>query len=152
MFSLGDNLSFASQVPSGVERAIPKACHWGGKTNSQRKYEYWKGYKLHVSVVSGGLPVACLLTSASVHDSQAAPFLIKKTARKVQGYYLADAAVTLRPSRRSREIWVSFPSSTKTPGETEKRRRWSRTGLGDTKTARWWNASLPGSRTSSEPG
>ena len=95
--------SVVQKVPSGVERylpmtpgemerEIPKACNWGGKTNSQGKYEYWKGYKLHVSVVSGGLPVACLLTSASVHDSQAAPFLIKKTARKVQGYYLADAA------------------------------------------------------------
>ena len=95
--------SVAPKVPSGVERylpmtpgemerAIPKACNWGGKQNSQGKYEVWKGYKLHVSVAEGGLPVACLLTSASVHDSQAAPFLIKKTARKVQGYCLADAA------------------------------------------------------------
>ncbi|MDA8027541.1 MAG: transposase [Nitrospiraceae bacterium] len=80
--------SVVQKVPSGVERylpmtpgkmerAIPKVCNWGGKKNSQGKHEYWKGYKLHVSVVEGGLPVACLLTSASVHDSQASPFLIK---------------------------------------------------------------------------
>ena len=78
--------------PSGMKRTLPKDCSWGGKTNSQGKYEVWKGYKLHVSVVEGGLPVSCLLTAASLHDSQAAPFLLKKTARKVQGYCLADAA------------------------------------------------------------
>ncbi|MEC4683875.1 MAG: transposase [Nitrospirota bacterium] len=78
--------------PSGMKRALPGDCSWGAKTNSQGKYEVWKGYKLHVSVVEGGLPVSCLLTSASLHDSQAAPFLLKKTARKVQGYCLADAA------------------------------------------------------------
>ena len=51
-----------------------------------------------VSVVEGGLPVSCLLTAASLHDSQAPPFLLKKTARKVQGYCLADAydAASLR--------------------------------------------------------
>ncbi len=78
--------------PSGMKRALPRDCSWGTKRNSQGKYEVWKGYKLHVSVVEGGLPVSCLLTSASLHDSQAAPFLLKKTARKVQGSCLADAA------------------------------------------------------------
>jgi len=65
----------------------------------------WKGYKLPVSVVEGGLPVSCLLTSASLHDSQAAPFLLKKTARKVQGYCLADAAydaASLRTVKRKK--------------------------------------------------
>ena len=31
-----------------------------------------KGYKLHADVADGGIPVSCLLTSASLHDSQAA--------------------------------------------------------------------------------
>jgi hypothetical protein len=75
-----------------MKRTLPGNCSWGAKMNNQGKYEVWKGYKLHVSVVEGGLPVTCLLTAASLHDSQAAPFLLKKTARKVQGYCLADAA------------------------------------------------------------
>ena len=78
--------------PSAMKRALPGDCSWGAKRNSQGQYEVWKGYKLPVSVVEGGLPVSCLLTSASLHDSQAAPFLLKKTARKVQEYCLADAA------------------------------------------------------------
>ncbi len=32
----------------------------------------WTGYKLHIDVADGQIPVACLLTSASVHDSQVA--------------------------------------------------------------------------------
>jgi len=28
---------------------LPTACDWGGKQNSQGKYEYWKGYKLHLA-------------------------------------------------------------------------------------------------------
>ena len=79
-------------TPGRMKKGLPRDCSWGAKTNSQGKYEVWKGYKLHVSVVDGGLPVACLLTSASLHDSQAAPFLLKKTAQTVQGYCLADAA------------------------------------------------------------
>lgn len=37
--------------PSGMKRALPRDCSWGTKRNSQGKYEVWKGYKLHVSVV-----------------------------------------------------------------------------------------------------
>jgi len=91
---------FLPMTPAEMKRALPKDCSWGGKTNSQGKYEVWKGYKLHVSVVEGGLPVSCLLTSASLHDSQAAPFLLKKTAKKVQGYCLADAAYDAATLRR----------------------------------------------------
>ena len=28
----------------------------------------WTGYKLHIDAIDGGIPVSCLLTSASVHD------------------------------------------------------------------------------------
>ena len=37
-----------------------------------RRSESWNGYKLHIDALDGGLPVSCLLTSASLHDSQAA--------------------------------------------------------------------------------
>ena len=79
-------------TPARMKRTFPGDFSRGAKMNSQGKYEVWRGYKLHVSVVEGGLPVSCLPTPASLHDSQATPFLPKKTARKVQGYCLADAA------------------------------------------------------------
>ncbi len=44
--------------PSGMKRALSKDCPWGGKRNSQGKYEVWKGDKLPVSVVEGELPVS----------------------------------------------------------------------------------------------
>jgi len=73
---------------------LPTGCDWGGKRNSQGKYEYWKGYKLHVSSSDGGIPLAAVLTSASPHDSQAAIPLMQKTEAVVgQIFYdLADSA------------------------------------------------------------
>ena len=32
----------------------------------------WSGYKLHIDAADGGIPLSCILTSASLHDSQAA--------------------------------------------------------------------------------
>jgi len=73
---------------------LPVGCDWGGKQNSQGKYEYWKGYKLHIATGDGGIPLSALLTSASPHDSQAAIPLIQKTEAVVgQIFYdLADSA------------------------------------------------------------
>ena len=42
------------------------------KKGSQGHMEYWRGYKLHLSVMDGDIPIAAILTSASTHDSQAA--------------------------------------------------------------------------------
>lgn len=73
---------------------LPTGCDWGGKCNSQGKYEYWKGYKLHLTVGDGGIPLSAILTSASPHDSQAAIPLMQKTCGLVgQIFYdLADSA------------------------------------------------------------
>jgi len=46
-------------------RELPKACDVG--TKGYR--ESWRGHKLHVD---GDIPVSCILTSGSLHDSQAA--------------------------------------------------------------------------------
>src|SRR5277367_1447528 len=40
--------------------------------NSKGYKESWTGYKLHIDVACGQIPVACILTSASTHDSQVA--------------------------------------------------------------------------------
>lgn len=72
---------------------LPTACDWGGKRNSKGKDEHWRGYKAHLDVIDGDLPVSFVLTSASLHDSQAAIPLAQMTAERVASLYdLADAA------------------------------------------------------------
>jgi len=53
----------------------------------------WDGYKLHLDTVDGDIPVSALLTSASVHDSQAASRLRQKSHAMVVNFYdLMDSA------------------------------------------------------------
>ena len=41
------------------------------------------GYKLHIDAIDNGIPVVCILTSASVHDSQVAIPLAEMTAQQI---------------------------------------------------------------------
>ena len=51
------------------------------------------GYKLHVDTADGGIPISCIMTSASTHDSQVAIPLGTLTAGRVENLYdLMDAA------------------------------------------------------------
>ena len=49
---------------------LPKVCDRGAKVNAQGFRNAWIGYKFHIDAIDTGMPVCCLLTSASVHDSQ----------------------------------------------------------------------------------
>ncbi len=72
---------------------LPRQCDIGAKKNSQGHENYWRGYKLHLDVADGQIPVSALLTSASVHDSQAAIPLMTMTAQRVESLYdLMDSA------------------------------------------------------------
>ena len=72
---------------------LPTACDTGVKRNAKGHQESWQGYKLHIDAIDGGLPVSCLLTSASLHDSQAAIPLARLTAGRVDSLYdLMDSA------------------------------------------------------------
>jgi Transposase DDE domain/Transposase domain (DUF772) len=72
---------------------LPTACDVGCKKNSKGYKETWTGYKLHIDVACGQIPVSCVLTSASVHDSQVAiPLMTMTTARVSYLYDLMDAA------------------------------------------------------------
>jgi len=72
---------------------LPKACDRGTKCNAQGYKNSWNGYKLHIDTADCGIPVSLLLTSASVHDSQAAVPLALMTAQRVTHCYdLMDAA------------------------------------------------------------
>ena len=72
---------------------LPQHCAIGCKTNSHGRKETWRGYKLHLDVADGQIPISCLLTSAWLHDSQAAIPLATLTATRVTNLYdLMDSA------------------------------------------------------------
>lgn len=72
---------------------LPRQCDFGAKTNSQGNEQYWRGYKLHLDVADGQLPISAVLTGASVHDSQVAiPLMTLTSQRVVHLYELMDSA------------------------------------------------------------
>lgn len=72
---------------------LPQQCDIGAKTNSQGHEQYWRGYKLHLDVADGQLPISAVLTSASLHDSQVAIPLMTMTSQRVDYLYeLMDSA------------------------------------------------------------
>jgi hypothetical protein len=72
---------------------LPRLCDSGAKRGSQGHMEYWRGYKLHLSVIDGDIPISAILTSASTHDSQVAIPLMQMDAQRVTGLYdLMDSA------------------------------------------------------------
>jgi hypothetical protein len=72
---------------------LPYQCSLGVKKSSKGYQTYWRGYKLHIDVADGQIPITCLLTAASLHDSQAAIPLATLTAQRVTSLYdLMDAA------------------------------------------------------------
>jgi hypothetical protein len=83
----------ATQNVNQMLAELPKACDVGSKKNSKGYKETWIGYKLHIDVACGQIPVSCVLTSASVHDSQVAIPLMTMTGARVSYLYdLMDAA------------------------------------------------------------
>lgn len=77
---------------------LPKECDVGTKKNSKGHKETWIGYKLHIDMADGDIPISALLTSASVHDSQVAIPLAKMTADRITNLYdLMDAAYDCQP-------------------------------------------------------
>ena len=72
---------------------LPTRCNIGAKHNAKGHMTTWIGFKLHIDSADGDIPVSCLLTSASLHDSQAALPLMATTAlRVVHCYELMDSA------------------------------------------------------------
>jgi len=77
----------------GMLEDLPNACDVGTKKNSKGYKTSWIGYKLHIDSADGGIPISCVLTSASVHDSQVAIPLAKISNERVTNLYdLMDSA------------------------------------------------------------
>ena len=71
---------------------LPKDCDRGYKEKDGKPY-HWRGYKSHMDWGDGEIPISCILTSASLHDSQAAIPLAAISAQRIQNCYdLMDAA------------------------------------------------------------
>ena len=72
---------------------IPTACDRGTKCNAQGYKLSWNGYKLHLDTADCGVPIAAILSSASMHDSLAAiPLSLISAGRVTNLYDLMDAA------------------------------------------------------------
>jgi len=77
---------------------LPRECNVGCKQNSKGYKETWAGYKLHLDVADNQIPISCILTSASLHDSQAAIPLAALTASRITSLYdLMDSAYDAKP-------------------------------------------------------
>lgn len=72
---------------------LPRHCSLGVKKGSSKHQQCWVGYKLHLDVADGQIPISCLLSAASLHDSQVAIPLATMTAQRVTSLYdLMDCA------------------------------------------------------------
>lgn len=84
------------QLQQNVDQMIsdlPKACDIGRKRSSKGCGMSWKGYKLHAAVDDHCIPIAVIVTSASVNDCEVAIPLGAKANRVAKNYYdLMDAA------------------------------------------------------------
>jgi transposase len=81
------------QALSEMLSELPRHCSLGVKKSGSGHQQYWRGYKLHLDVADGQIPISCLLSAASLHDSQAAIPLATMTAQRVTSLYdLMDCA------------------------------------------------------------
>ncbi|NOU22070.1 MAG: transposase [Methyloglobulus sp.] len=73
---------------------LPTACDVGTKKNSQGYKVSWIGYKLHLDVADGGIPISAVLTTASTHDSHqvAIPLAKMSSERVIHLYDVMDSA------------------------------------------------------------
>src|SRR5258707_15056153 len=70
------------KLPQMLEE-LPKHCSLGGKTSNDGHQKYWRGFKLHLDVFDGQIPISAIVTAAALHDSQVAIPLANMTAQRV---------------------------------------------------------------------
>lgn len=93
----------ASQRNQTGEEAIselPVLCDVGTKKDAKGYKTTWIGYKFHLDVGDGDIPLLAITTSASLHDSQAAIPMMKITAERITSWYdLMDSAYDAKDIR-----------------------------------------------------
>jgi Transposase DDE domain/Transposase domain (DUF772) len=93
---------------------LPRQCSLGVKTAHDGNQKYWRGYKLHLDVADGQIPISGILTGANVHDSQVAIPLATMTAQRVTSLYdvmdsAYDATEILEHSRELGHVPIVKP-------------------------------------------
>ena len=89
---------------------LPRHCDSGGKKNSKGMPVYWRGYKIHLDVADGDVPISAVLTSASTHDSQVAiPLAQMSNQRVISLYDLMDSAYDVKEIRAFSETLGHVP-------------------------------------------
>jgi len=75
---------------------IPRVCDHGMKIGPKGYLVHWRGYKAHAYIGDGGIPLAFVMSSASIHDSAAAIPLLKLASSRILAlfYVLMDKAYT----------------------------------------------------------
>ena len=97
------------KLPEILE-SLPKAFNCGSKKGSRGNLSQWFGYKLHVDVCDDGIPISCILTSASVNDNQCSVPLEMMTNSRVKSLYtLADKGYDSADLRRHVESFGKVP-------------------------------------------
>ena len=91
-------------------RDLPDKCDVGAKKDSKGYKRTWTGWKLHIDSGDFGIPLSCILTSASVHDSQVAIPLGTMTAQRVVSLYdLMDSAYDVEAIRNHSRLLGHVP-------------------------------------------
>jgi transposase/IS5 family transposase len=104
-----------------MKATLPNECDVGSKKDSKGFSHSWTGYKLHIDTADGGVPISCILTSASVHDSQVALPLMQTTAARVTSLYdVMDAAYDASIIRDQSEKLGHVPIIDNNPRRGEK--------------------------------
>jgi hypothetical protein len=76
-----------------ITRDLPMYCDKGMKKSAQGYTMIWKGYKLHVAIDDHCVPLAAIITSASLNDCEVAiPLALKSHLVATNFYDLMDAA------------------------------------------------------------
>jgi hypothetical protein len=113
---------------------LPRHCSLGVKTTNGHQ-KYWRGYKLHLDVADGQIPVSAILTAASLHDSQAAIPMATMTAERVTSLYdvmdkaydageirehsrsLGHVPIIRSAKRKASQTWIKKSEEYKVPRE-----------------------------------
>jgi hypothetical protein len=99
------------ELSQNLKDIPPVRCNHGCKKNSQGSTDYWRGYKLHLTTGDGDIPLCAYLSSASMHDSQAAIILEQGVAEPTGAvfYQLKDSAYDAQAIRAHSEKLGSIP-------------------------------------------
>ena len=99
----------ATMSPAEMINDLPRHCTVGTKRNAKGHTISWIAYKLHLDVADGDIPVCGLLTSASVHDSQAAIPLATRTAGLLTRQKSGNTAVAIACRNEGRRALILSP-------------------------------------------